>query len=87
MADGQRGLQLRCRDGHFEMAMFDLKRQEDGYWMWVACELDGHRGGHWLAPDPSKPQGVVVVADPYCWPSAVEAFAACDRWEAQEGDE
>lgn len=87
MADDARGLQLRCRDGHFEMAMFDLKRTDGGYWMWVTCEFDGHRGGHWLAPDPGTPGVVMVTSDPYAWPSAVEAFAARDRWEAQEAGE
>ena len=28
MAASERGLQLRCREGHFEMATFELQRQE-----------------------------------------------------------
>ena len=85
MALQDRGLQLRCRDGHFEMAAFELKTQPDGFWMWVACEFAEHRGGHWLAPEPGQPDRLVVTSAPYCWPSAVEAYQARDRWEAQEG--
>jgi hypothetical protein len=85
MALHEHGLQLRCRNGHFEMAAFELKRQENGYWMWVECDFDGHRGGHWLAPDPEDPAAVYVSSQPYLWPSSVEAFAARDRWEQQDG--
>lgn len=81
----ERGLQLRCRNGHFEMATFELKSQQDGYWMWVTCEFDGHHGGHWLAPDPAHPGRLYVTTAPYHWPSALEAYAARDRWEEQEG--
>lgn len=85
MAAFQRGLKLRCRDGHFEMAAFELRHVPEGYWMWVACEFAGHQGGHWLCPDPEQADQVMVVEEPYCWPGVVEAFAARDRWEAQEG--
>lgn len=84
MRQGERGLQLRCRDGHFEMAPFELKRQEGGYWMWVACEFDGHDGGHWLTPDPQEASRVFVGSEPYLWPTPVAAFAARDRWEQQD---
>lgn len=84
MGQHERGLQLRCRDGHFEMAPFELKRQEGGYWMWVACEFDGHHGGHWLAPDPRTPGHIAVASDPHLWPDPVAAFAARDRWELQD---
>ena len=84
MALHERGQQLRSHDGHFEMASFELKTQENGYWMWVSCEFDGHRGGHWLAPDPDHPDRVVLTSDPYCWQSAHEAYDARDRWEQQE---
>jgi hypothetical protein len=80
----ERGQQLRSQDGHFEMASFELKTQPDGYWMWVSCEFDGHRGGHWLAPDPTRPSHVTVTSDPYCWRSAHDAYDARDRWEQQE---
>lgn len=76
--------QLRCRDGHFEMAEFEIKGQADGFWMWVACEFDGHRGGHWLAPDPAQPGRLAVTSEPYSWPSALEAYAARDRWAEQD---
>ncbi len=87
MAQHERGLKLRSRDGHFEMASFELKQQPEGFWMWVACDFGDHNGGHWLAPDPedASPTGpVVVTSTPYCWPSAVDAFAARDRWEDQQ---
>jgi hypothetical protein len=84
MAASERGLQLRCRDGHFEMATFELQRQEGGFWMWVSCEFDGHAGGHWLAPDPHVPRRLVVTSTPHVWTSATEAYAARDRWEQQD---
>lgn len=84
MGQSERGLQLRCRDGHFEMAPFELKRQEGGYWMWVACEFDGHHGGHWLAPDAQHAGRIAVGSAPYLWPDPVAAFAARDRWEQQD---
>jgi|GEM_PF-998619 hypothetical protein len=80
----ERGQQLRSRDGHFEMAPFELKSQPDGYWMWVSCEFDGHRGGHWLAPDAAHPGRLIVTSDPYCWPDAHDAYDARDRWEQQQ---
>ncbi|PWT73287.1 MAG: hypothetical protein C5B60_08385 [Chloroflexi bacterium] len=79
-----RGQQLRSLDGHFEMASFELKTVENGFWMWVSCEFDGHRGGHWLAPDPTHTSRVTVTSDPYCWESASLAYDARDRWEQQE---
>src|SRR5258707_11609569 len=78
MAASERGLQLRCRDGHFEMATFELQRQEGGFWMWVSCEFDGHAGGHWLAPDQRAPRRLVVTATPHMSISATEAHAARD---------
>jgi hypothetical protein len=84
MAASERGLQLRCREGHFEMATFELQRQEGGFWMWVSCEFDGHAGGHWLAPDPRAPRRLVVTSTPHVWTSATEAYAARDRWEQQD---
>lgn len=84
MTTSERGHQLRCRDGHFEMAPFEVKRQEGGFWMWVACEFDGHQGGHWLAPDLSQPDQLHVTSTPYLWSSATEAYAARDRWAAQQ---
>lgn len=84
MGQSERGLQLRCRDGHFEMAPFELKRQEGGYWMWVACDFDGHAGGHWLAPDPHDADCIIVGSSPHLWPDPVAAFAARDRWEQQD---
>ena len=74
MAQQERGLKLRCREGHFEMAEFELKRQPDGYWMWVSCDFDGHQGGHWLAPDPQHAGNVFVSSTPHSWAGAVEAF-------------
>lgn len=85
MTGYERGLKLRCRDGHFEMAAFELRRTPEGYWMWVACEFAGHQGGHWLRPDPADAGRIAVVEEPYCWESAVAAFAARDCWEEQEG--
>jgi hypothetical protein len=82
-----RGFKLRSRDGHFEMVEFDLKRVEGGYWMWVECKFDGHNGGHWLAPDPSKSGAITMIYDPYIWPDPVTAFDARDRWEAQQSRE
>ena len=84
MAQHDRGMKLRSRDGHFEMADFDLKRVEGGYWMWIECKFDGHNGGHWLAPDAQTPGAVAVLYEPFLWPDAVTAFAARDRWEAQQ---
>jgi len=84
MAQHDRGMKLRSRDGHFEMADFDLKRVDEGYWMWIECKFDGHNGGHWLAPDPQTSDAVRVLYEPYHWPDAVTAFAARDRWEAQQ---
>src|SRR5258706_11937353 len=80
MAASERGLQLRCRDGHFEMATFELQRQEGGFWMWVSCEFDGHAGGHLLAPDPRAPRRVVVTSAPYVGAPGPQAQAAPDRW-------
>lgn len=80
----ERGQQLRGRNGHFEMATFELKKQPDGFWMWVSCDFDGHQGGHWLAPDPERPNRVVVGSVSYLWPTALEAYAARDRWAEQE---
>jgi hypothetical protein len=85
MSHDNRGMKLRSRDGHFEMADFDLKRVENGYWMWIECKFDGHNGGHWLAPDGQDTERVVVASVPYQWPSAVDAFAARDRFAAQQG--
>jgi hypothetical protein len=84
MALHERGQQLRSHDGHFEMASFELKTVENGFWMWVSCEFDGHRGGHWLAPDPTHTGRLTVTSDPYCWESANLAYDARDRWEQQE---
>lgn len=84
MATSERGSQLRCRDGHFEMVPFDVKRQDGGFWMWVSCEFDGHQGGHWLAPDPRRPDQLHVTSTPYLWPSAMEAYAARERWAEQQ---
>ncbi|HLZ20502.1 MAG TPA: hypothetical protein VKQ30_00045 [Ktedonobacterales bacterium] len=84
MQQQNRGLQLRSRDGHFEMVSFELKTQQGGFWMWVACDFDGHQGGHWLAPDPTGPTRLVVLSRPYLWPSATEAYAARDRWERDD---
>lgn len=86
MIERERGYKLRCRDGHFEMVPFEIATRPEGCWMWVSCEVDGHRGGHWLAPDPGTPGAVVVRSEPYAWPSAHDAFAARERWEAQVGD-
>ena len=84
MAFRERGLKLRCRDGHFEMVAFEMKSQPDGVWMWVECEFDGHHGGHWLAPDLTTPARVLVASAPYAWPSATAAYAARDQWEEQQ---
>lgn len=84
MQQQNRALQLRCRDGHFEMVSFELKSLEGGFWMWVACDFDGHHGGHWLTPDPAHPARLLVASQPYLWPSAGEAFDARDRWERQD---
>lgn len=84
MSDRDRGMKLRSRDGHFEMVDFDLKRAENGYWMWIECKFDGHNGGHWLAPDPKTPGAIQVLYEPYSWGDAVAAFAARDRWQAQQ---
>src|SRR5262249_83272 len=83
MPQNERGLQLRCRDGHFEMASFEVQRHGDGFCVWVACELDGHAGGHWLAPDPQRSDAFVVTSTPYEWPTATGAYEARDRWAAQ----
>lgn len=84
MGISDRGQQLRCRDGHFEMAYFELGTRPDGFWMWVACEFDGHHGGHWLRPDTRDPERLEVTSVPYAWPSALDAYDARDRWEAQQ---
>lgn len=84
MSHDNRGMKLRSRDGHFEMADFDLKRVETGFWMWIECKFDGHNGGHWLAPDPAAAGAVRVLYEPYVWADPVAAFAARDRWEAQQ---
>ncbi len=84
MAQRDKGMKLRSRNGHFEMADFELKRVEEGYWMWMECKFDGHNGGHWLAPDPQTPDAIRVLYEPYVWADAVVAFAARDRWEAQQ---
>ena len=84
MGISDRGQQLRCRDGHFEMASFELGTRPGGFWMWVACEFDGHHGGHLLRPDAHDPARLQVASEPYAWPSALDAYAARDRWEAQQ---
>ncbi len=84
MAQHDRGMKLRSRDGHFEMADFELKHVAQGYWMWIECKFDGHNGGHWLAPDTTTAGAVRVLYEPYHWADAVEAFAARDCWEAQQ---
>ncbi|HEY7973918.1 MAG TPA: hypothetical protein VID72_01115 [Ktedonobacterales bacterium] len=92
MTQHDRGMKLRSRDGHFEMADFELKHVEHGYWMWIECKFDGHNGGHWLAPDPAAAAtgvtggvgAVCVLYEPYLWADPVDAFAARDRWEAQQ---
>ena len=84
MAQRDRGMKLRSRDGHFEMADFELKRVEQGYWMWMECKFDGHNGGHWLAPDPTATGAIRVVYEPHAWADAVAAFDARDRWESQQ---
>jgi hypothetical protein len=80
------GMKLRCKDGHWEMADFELRNIAGaaGFEMWVFCEAGGHNGGHWLAPADSDPEKVAVVSVPYQWPSAVDAFAARDRFAAQQ---
>ena len=80
----ERGHQLRSRDGHFEMATLELKNAGDGCWMWVACDFDGHHGGHWLAPDHAHPDRLAVTTTPYVWPDASSAYAAREQWERQE---
>src|SRR5258708_35898635 len=70
MAASERGLQLRCREGHFEMATFELQRQEGGFWMWVSCEFDGHAGGHLAGPGPPGPRAVGCPSAPDCWTPA-----------------
>lgn len=87
MSQRDRGFTLRSRDGHFEMAEFDLKRVETGYWMWVECKFDGHNGGHWLAPDPQTQGAIRMIYEPYLWADPVEAFAARDRWDIQQSRE
>ncbi|HEY7342903.1 MAG TPA: hypothetical protein VH591_18665 [Ktedonobacterales bacterium] len=81
------GMKLRCKDGHWEMADFELRNIPGaaGFEMWVACEAGGHNGGHWLARDSADSERVVVVSIPYQWPSAVDAFAARDRFAEQQG--
>src|SRR5258708_33116743 len=79
MAASERGLQLRCREGHFEMATFELQRQEGGFWMWVSCEFDGHAGGHWLAADSHCPPRVGGPAAAPVGSSGTPAVPAPDR--------
>lgn len=79
-------LKLRCRDGHFEMAAFELRTRPEGFWMWVACDFAGHQGGHWLCPDAAASERVAITEQPYAWHTAVGAFAARDRWEQQQED-
>jgi hypothetical protein len=81
------GMKLRCKDGHWEMADFELRNivGASGFEMWVFCEAGGHNGGHWLAPEAPGSERVVVVSAPYQWPSAVDAFAARDRFATQQG--
>ncbi len=78
---------LRCKNGHFEMALFELEKvlNGEGYWMWVPCEFGGVASGHWLAPSPDG--SLVVQIAPYVWKSASAAFYARDLWERmQEGN-
>ena len=81
------GMKLRCKDGHWEMADFELRNIPGaaGFEMWVFCEAGGHNGGHWLAPEAQGSERVIVASAPYQWPSAVDAFAARDRFAAQQG--
>ena len=77
---------LRCKNGHFEMALFELTPVLDGtgYWMWVPCDFGGVASGHWLAPAEGG-TALVVQTAPYIWKSASAAFYARDLWErAQE---
>lgn len=81
------GMKLRCKDGHWEMADFELRNipGASGFEMWVSCEAGGHNGGHWLAPDPAGAAAAIrVLYEPYVWADPVEAFAARDRWDAQQ---
>src|SRR5260370_35165907 len=67
MAASERGLQLRCREGHFEMATFELQRQEGGFWMWVSCAFDGHAGGARPAAGSTVSRPVALTAPPPLW--------------------
>lgn len=80
------GMKLRCKNGHWEMADFELRNipGASGFEMWVFCEAGGHNGGHWLAPETPGSDRVVVISVPYQWPSAVDAFAARDRFAIQQ---
>lgn len=74
---------LRCRDGHWEFADFELVPLGTGvgFGMRTRCDF----GDHWLmAAHPPHSTRVAVGMTPYAWPSAGEAFAARDRWEQQE---
>lgn len=56
-----------------------------GVWMWMRCELAGHVGGHWLAPDyESGGVRVIVQHTPYAWPTLPAALGAWNRYAAQE---
>ena len=78
-------LKLRCRDGHFEMAAFDSLQVAGGFWMWVSCSFGGEAAGHWLAPDPLRGKGYVIVQPaPHVWLSRSAAVLARDNWEIQQ---
>ena len=83
------GLILRCKDGHMEMAEFDLRHLPDGtYGIGADCDFSVYNGGgrmtHYLQPLPDGSARLHTPCVPYGWPTAREAFAALDRYKQQD---
>lgn len=82
-------MKLRCIDGHWEMAEFDLRKLPDGtFGIGADCDFGVFNGGermtHYLQPISDGSGRLHTPCVPYGWPTAREAFAALDRYKQQD---
>ena len=78
------GIKLASHDGHSEWRDPVLRPVPGfGWGLVVDCDFGGRPMAHWLYVDP-KTGRLDFRGEPYGWVSPVMAFAALDRYRAQE---